>query len=193
MFTDAIQIIHEEHVAIAAMLRSLELLVEQGPDGKPQRFFEVVRSMLFYIDEFPERRHHPNESKFLFPLLMRGAPELRPVIERLEIDHESGERRVRELQHLLAGWEIIGDSRRDIFVTTLQEYLRFYLNHMRTEEAELLPVAQLLLTAEERQSLDARFSDQRDPLAGGRRDSEYESLFSRIVQKAPAPLGLGDE
>lgn len=193
MSTDAIQIIHEEHAAIEAMLRSLELLVEHGPAGKPQRFFEVVRSMLFYIDEFPERRHHPNESRFLFPLLMRGAPELGPVIERLEIDHESGERRVRELQHLLAAWEIIGDSRRGAFTAVLAEYLRFYLNHMRIEETELLPVAQRLLTAEERQSLDAKFSDQRDPLAGGRRDSEYETLFSRIVQKAPAPIGLGDE
>jgi len=193
MSTDAIQIIREEHTAVAAMLRSLKLLVEHGHGGKPQRFFEVVRSMLFYIDEFPERRHHPNESKFLFPMLMRGAPELRSVIERLEIDHENGERRVRELQHLLAAWEILGDGRRDAFAAALQEYVQFYLNHMRIEETELLPAAQRLLSADERAQLDATFSAQRDPLVGGPRDAEYEALFSRIVQKAPAPIGVGDE
>lgn len=193
MSTDAIQIIRDEHTAVAAMLRSLKLLVEQGHGGKPQRFFEVVRSMLFYIDEFPERRHHPNESKFLFPLLMRGAPELRSVIERLEIDHENGERRVRELQHLLAAWEILGDGRREAFAAALQEYVQFYLNHMRIEETQLLPAAQRLLSSDERERLDATFSEQRDPLVGGPRDAEYEALFSRIVQKAPAPIGVGDE
>lgn len=193
MSTDAIQIIRDEHTAVAAMLRSLKLLVEKGHGGKPQRFFEVVRSMLFYIDEFPERRHHPNESKFLFPLLMRGAPELRSVIERLEIDHENGERRVRELQHLLAAWEILGDGRREAFAAALQEYVQFYLNHMRIEETQLLPAAQRVLSSDERERLDATFSEQRDPLAGGPRDAEYEALFSRIVQKAPAPIGVGDE
>lgn len=192
MTQDAIHIIREEHAAVAAMLHSLKLLVEQGPGDKPQRFFEVVRSMLFYLDEFPERRHHPNESRYLFPVLMREAPELRSVIERLEIDHESGERRVRELQHLLAGWEFIGDSRRDVFVAELQEYVRFYLRHMQTEETELLPVAQRLLSAAERETLDTTFSKERDPLAGGTRDPEYDALFKRIVQKTPAPLGLGD-
>lgn len=193
MPTAAFQIIRDEHRALAAMLRSLKSLVDQGPAGKSQRFFEVIRSMLFYIDEFPERRHHPNESRLLFPALMREAPELRPVIERLEIDHGSGERRVRELQHLLAAWEIIGESRRTLFEAAMEEYVRFYLNHMRVEETELLPVAERLLTSADRQALDAAFNEQRDPLAGGHRNAEYEALFTRITQKAPAPIGLGDE
>lgn len=193
MTTDAIQIIRDEHTAVAAMLRSLAMLVEHGPDDKPQRFFEVVRSMLFYIDEFPERRHHPNESKYLFPALVRGAPELRGVIERLEADHETGERRVRELQHLLAAWEILGEPRRQAFVGALQEYVHFYLNHMRIEETQLLPEAQRLLSDTEREQLNATFDEHRDPLAGGSRDPEYDALFSRIVQKTPAPIGVGEE
>jgi hemerythrin-like domain-containing protein len=193
MSNDALQIIREEHTAVAVMLRSLKALVAQGPAGKSQRFFEVVRSMLFYIDEFPERRHHPNESRFLFPALMREAPELRPVIERLEADHESGERRVRELQHMLTAWEIIGEGRRALFEAALGEYVRFYLNHMRVEETELLPVAERVLPSADRQALDATFSEQRDPLAGGHPNAEYEALFSRIAQEAPAPIGLGDE
>lgn len=193
MSTDAIQIIRDEHAALAAMLSSLRMLVERGPGTQPQRFFEIVRSMLFYIDEFPERRHHPNESKFLFPVLARSAPELAAVIARLEADHESGEQRVRELQHLLAAWEILGDGRRVAFTGALDAYVRFYLQHMRLEETQLLPRAQQLMTAQERDLLDATFSQQRDPLAGGPPEAGYEALFSRIVEKTPAPLGLGSE
>jgi hemerythrin-like domain-containing protein len=193
MTTDAIQIIREEHIAVASMLRSLASLVDKGPGEKRQRFFELVRAMLFYIDEFPERRHHPNESKYLFPVLMRGSPELRGVIERLEADHENGERRVRELQQLLVAWEVVGEWRRETFVTAMQEYVRFYLSHMRIEETELLPAAQRLLSGADREKLDAAFCEQRDPLVGGPRDPEYDELFSRIVQAAPAPIGIGDE
>jgi hemerythrin-like domain-containing protein len=193
MTAHSIQIIRDEHAAVAAVLRSLEMLTEQGPGGKPVRFFEVLRSMLFYIDEFPERRHHPNESRVLFPMLMRAAPELRAVIERLEIDHDSGERRIRELQHLLSAWEIVGDSRRAMFEAALVEYVRFYLDHMRTEETQLLPMARRIFSAEDWKELDAAFEAQCDPLAGGARDAEYEALFNRIVNTAPAPLGLGEE
>lgn len=193
MSQDAIRIIHEEHMAIAAMLRSIRMLVEHGPGAQRQRFFEVLRSMLFYMDEFPERRHHVNESRLLFPVLMRGSPQLRAVVERLEIDHEAGERKVRELQHLLVAWEVLGDHRRAAFELALNEYVRFYLEHMRTEETQLLPVAQELMSRAERDALDEAFVRDRDPLAGGRREAEYEALFSRIVQTAPAPIGLGDE
>src|SRR5512140_304291 len=89
-----LQIIREEHGALAAVLRSLATMIERGPDEQPGRFFEVLRAMLFYIDEFPERLHHPKESNHLFPKLAAAAPELTPVLERLEADHLSGERQV---------------------------------------------------------------------------------------------------
>jgi hemerythrin-like domain-containing protein len=30
------------------------------------QFFDVLRAMLFYVDEFPERLHHPKESALLY-------------------------------------------------------------------------------------------------------------------------------
>jgi len=182
MTAHSIEIIHDEHTAVAAVLRSLEMLTEEGPGGKPAGvFFEMLRSMLFYIDEFPERRHYPTESRVLFPMLIRAAPELLALIEQLEIDHESGERRVRELQNLLTAWEIVGDSRRAMFEAALAEYVRFHMNHIRKEETQLLPVARRIFSPEEWKELDAAFEAQRDALAGGARDAEYEALFSRIM------------
>lgn len=186
-----LQIIRAEHAAVSSLLRSLSMLVHKGPGEERGRFFEAVRGMLFYIDEFPERRHHPTESTLLFPALLRAAPELRPVIERLEVDHVTGEARVRQLQHLLAAWEFLGDPRRGEFAAALDEYVRFYLHHMQAEEQHLLPVASERLGPDEQAGLNAAFEAARDPLAGGRRDSVYDELFSRIVLQAPSPIGMG--
>jgi hemerythrin-like domain-containing protein len=122
-------------------------------------------------------------------MLLRVAPELRPAIERLEVDHHAGERRVRELQHLLVSWEFVGESRRNAFVVALQDYVRFYLQHMHVEETQLLPTAADRLTIADREELGEAFEAARDPLAGGQRDAVYERLFNRIVAEAPAPIG----
>ena len=187
----AASIIHEEHAAVAAVLRSMLAMIRQGPGNEAQRFFDVLRAMLFYIDEFPEQRHHPKESKLLFPKLARAHPELMPVIHRLESDHLAGEGKVRELQHQLLAWELIGESRRPAFEQQAKQYVDFYLKHMRTEETELMPAAEKGLSADDWAELDAAFEADRDPLAGGARDRHYDRLFTRIVLTAPAPIGVG--
>lgn len=187
----AMQIIRDEHAALAAMMRSALMLVQQGPGDQPMRFFDVLRAMLFYIDEFPERLHHPKESNLLFPKLAQADPGLMPVISRLESDHILGEGRVRRLQHLLLAWELIGDSRRAEFTETAEHYVKFYLEHMRIEETQLLPAAERLLSASEWAELDKAFSTDRDPLAEGKHDPAYDRLFTRIVLSAPAPIGVG--
>ena len=189
----ALQVIRDEHSTVAAVLRSLLQMMDRGPDDQDERFFDVLRAMLFYIDEYPERRHHPKESDLLFPKIARVAPELMPVIQRLEEDHMAGERRVRELQHLLLAWELLGDSRREGFEDAAREYVRFYLDHMRTEETELLPVAQKSLSESDWAQLDAAFEAKGDPLASGSRDPIYDRLFTRIVMRTPAPIGVGEE
>ncbi len=193
MNRSALQTIRDEHSAVAAVLRSMLQMLDRDPDDDPGRYFDVLRAMLFYIDEFPERRHHPKESDLLFPKLARAAPQLMPVIQKLEEDHMSGEHRVRELQHLLLAWELLGESRRHAFDEAARRYAEFYLQHMRTEETQLLPVAQEVLGASDWEQLDAAFDAQGDPFVAGARDPMYDRLFTRIVMRAPAPIGVGPE
>ena len=188
----SIQVIHDEHAALAAMLRSLLSMVDRGPGETPEAFFDVIRAMLFYIDEFPERLHHPMESNVLFPRVARHAPALLPVIERLERDHMKGETAVRDLQHLLLAWELLGDGRRQAFVDQAQRYVAFYLDHMRVEETEVLPEVVRSFGADDWKALDSVFGVSRDPLVTREmRDATYNRLFTRIVMKAPAPIGVG--
>jgi hemerythrin-like domain-containing protein len=192
MSRESLRIIHDEHDALSAMLRSIGMMVDRGPGNEPENFFDVLRAMLFYIDEFPERLHHTKESELLFPPVARLAPETREAIDKLEKDHQHGESAVRELQHLLLAWELIGDSRRKEFDAAAKRYLAFYLEHMRLEETVILPVAQKVLSEADWDELDAAFATNCDPMTGKYpRDPAYDRLFTRIVSQAPAPIGLG--
>ncbi len=179
----AFQTLRDEHAAVATVLRAMGRLVERGPGDAPSDFFGRLRAMLFYIDEFPERRHHPKESDLLFPRIARHLPELMPVIRRLETDHLQGEGRVRELQHLLLAWELLGESRREAFEQSAHAYLRFYLDHMRVEEVQLLPAAERELPPGVLAELDAAFHAHAGPLAA---QPGYDGVLARILDKSPA-------
>ena len=192
MPSTSLKAIHEEHASLAAVLHSLRLLLDQGPGDEPAVFFDVMRAMLFYIDEFPERQHHPKESQWLFPKVAERSPEAAQAIERLEREHVGGEAAVRELQHLLLGWELMGETRHQAFADALQHYIHFYLEHMRLEEAVVLPAAQQHLDAADWAAMDAAFASNTNPLAQGpARDPAYDRLFTHIVMRAPSPIGLG--
>jgi hemerythrin-like domain-containing protein len=188
-----LQIIQDEHAALAAMLNSMGMMLDRGPQDEPERFFDVLRAMLFYIDEFPERLHHPKESDLLFPHIARAAPQTMDTIVQLENDHAHSETAVRDLQHLLLSWELLGESRHAAFETAARRYIDAYLAHMRLEETAILPVAQQVLTDADWKELNAAFANNRDPLVHHTaRDPVYDRLFTRIVMRAPAPIGVGE-
>lgn len=196
MIHESLRIIREEHTSLAAMLQSLMQMVRRGPmhDGQDGSalFFDVLRAMLFYIDEFPEQHHHPKESDLLFPRVAKAAPHTLAAIDQLERDHLQGETRVRELMHLLLAWELLGESRRQAFIDEITRYVDFYLEHMRLEETVILPEAERHLSEADWQALDAAFAANPDPLNERiPRDPQFDRLFTRIVMTAPAPVGLG--
>jgi hemerythrin-like domain-containing protein len=188
----ALQIIRDEHASLAAMLQSMRLMVQKGPTDNRRQFFDVLRGMLFYIDEFPERLHHPKESNLLFPKVVKLAPKVMGAVDKLERDHMRSEKAARELQHLLLAWDLLGPSRRGAFEEAVGHYIDAYLEHMNLEENVILPEAERCLSDEDWRLLNAAFAENADPLTGQYRPTEaYERLFSLIVTRAPSPIGLG--
>ena len=187
----SIRIIRDEHQALRAMLDSLRLMLRRQREQGSAPRFDVIRAMLFYIDEFPERLHHRKESELLFPLIRQHSDTAADILDRLDRDHGAGERAIRELERALLAWEMIGESRRIDFESSLDRYLDFYAAHMRLEEEVVLPLALQVLGEEEWRELDAAFAENRDPLTGHAPGQVYEKLFRHIVNTAPAPIGLG--
>ena len=188
----ALQTIRDEHASLAAMLQSMRLMVEKGPSNDHRQFFNVLRAMLFYIEEFPERLHHPKESNLLFPKVVKLAPKTMGAVDKLERDHMRSEKAARDLQHMLLAWELLGPGRRAAFEEAMGQYIDAYLEHMNLEENVILPEAERCFSEEDWKLLDAAFAENADPLTGQYRPTEtYEKLFTLIVTRAPSPIGLG--
>jgi hemerythrin-like domain-containing protein len=187
-----LRIIRAEHAALAAVLRTMVLIVRDGRRHHRNPDFEVLRAMLFYVDEFPERLHHVKETMMLFPRLRLCAPEADAVLARLDREHAEGGARVRELAHQLTAWQWLGEPRRSGFESALDGYVAFYLAHMRLEETEVLPLAERSFGETDWRILDRAFGAHRDALTGARPEAPYEALFSTILRVTPAPWGLGD-
>ena len=84
------------------------------------------------------------------------------VIARLDAEHVRGEAAVRELQHLLLAWELMGRGA----VRCLLEALALpglYREHMRLEETMVLPAAQAYLDDDDWAAVGCRVCHQREP------------------------------
>jgi hemerythrin-like domain-containing protein len=191
MEPEALRVIRAEHQALSAMLRSLTMMLKLAREQRRPPPFDVLRAMLFYIDEFPERLHHPKETELLFPKVRKRRPELGAVLDALDQDHHLGASSVRDLQHRLLAYELLGDERRLDFEAAAERYVERYLRHMAVEESDVLPAAREALDAGDWAALDEAFADNRDPLAGHDPSGPYAPLFRKILMTAPAPVGLG--
>ena len=188
----SLRIINDEHSSLAAMLQSMRMMIERGPDDEPELFFDILRAMLFYVDEVPEKQHHKKETVLFFPLVARRSQQCDELIQRLNQEHANGEAKVRELQHLLLAWEILGDSRRQIFETEFATYFGFYMEHMHLEKTIIIPEALRVLSESDWATLNSAFSLNNDPLSISiPRDPIYDRLFTRITMRTPEPIGLG--
>ena len=191
-----IQIIRDEHSNLAAVLRSIGLLLSESRRRRIVPDFQVLRAMLFYIDEYPEKVHHTKESALLFPKIRARSADAAKVIERLDGDHARSHRAVLNLQHDVLALEMMSEApdaeaRRICFEDKMHAYIVAYLDHIRVEEVEILPLAERVLTGADWAELDAAFMANRDPLTRRDGDDAFRPLFKRILMTLPAPLGLG--
>ena len=188
---EAIAILKSEHRSIAVVLHALKELAHMAQDARARPKFQVLRSMLRYIDEYPEKLHHPKEDEYLFARLVARAPDARLLVEDLRAEHEEGARLIRELERALLFLEEGWPAGAREFQLAVEQYAEFHWKHMRKEEQELLPLAERHLTADDWMLIDGAFAANRDPVAG-LQERDFEKLFARIVSLAPDPVGLGD-
>lgn len=191
MDAKSIGIIRNEHRLIAAVLHGMRHLVREirVNDAKPN--FELFGAMIYYIDAFPERFHHPKEDEYLFRALRARHAEAHPLLDRLEREHQEGADKIRLLEQALARYQQGGKKEFPAFAAAVDDYCEFHWIHMRAEEMEVLPLAKKHLTPEDWDVIDTAFLGHSDPLLGAEVGAEFEILFSRICNLAPPPIGTG--
>jgi hemerythrin-like domain-containing protein len=188
---DAISILKSEHRSLSAVLHGLNELARMAQDPRLWPDFRAFRAMLRYIDEYPERLHHPKEDQFLFARLAARSEEGQALVADLRSEHVAGARLIRELERAFLFFEEAWPAGAREFQVAVEDYAAFHWAHMRKEEDKLLPLAERHLQPEDWKAIDVAFAANRDPIAG-MRERDFEEVFSRIANLAPAPIGLGE-
>src|SRR5262245_7025809 len=129
-----LRIIHDEHRSIAAVLHGMLYLVHAIRDRGAKPNFAVFGAMVYYLDAFPERLHHPKEDAHLFRVLRIRCPEAAPVLNRLQNQHAEGAYRIKELEQALTRYEQGGPAEYPKFAAAVEDYAAFHWDHMRIEE-----------------------------------------------------------
>jgi len=192
--SEAIRIIKAEHSAIWWVLDTLEHVCEEArrreeeePDGT---LFHLI---LDFLENYPDRLHHPKEDSYLFRYLRERRPESEPLIAELESQHERGPELAKEVNARLATYIRDFPAGAEAFADAVHRYAEFQRNHIRVEEQKILPLARDSLLEEDWEVIDEAFRRNDNPAFGKSVQTEFLQLQSRIVNYAPAPYGLGLE
>jgi hemerythrin-like domain-containing protein len=175
--------IRDEHHSLAAMLDALQIVLARGPGDAPERYFELMASMLVYIKEFSEHVHFPKEVELLFPTVLEVAPDTVRAVARLEKSHRDSVAELLELQTLLAAWQQDGGvspQHRPAFERAAARVCQSYLEQIRMEEVSILPAAEQLVKDAQWRRL-VKLHHEATGQAGALDADAYELMYNRIA------------
>ena len=184
----AIEIIREEHRALAAVLQCMTFLINEIEAQRLEPDFKLLASMIEYISEMPDKVHHPKEDQ-IFARLRQYTHEVDEHLDQLEAEHAGATRATGTMDRALVHYVQAGAEGFGPFRDAVRTYIADEWVHLGKEERYILPAAQRFLTAADWEAINRDFARNGDPWRG--QHNQYAELFKRIANLAPAPVGLG--
>jgi nucleotide-binding universal stress UspA family protein/hemerythrin-like domain-containing protein len=178
--------IRDEHRSLAAVIHALEYVARQARDLGVPPSFSLLRAMLYYIEAFPERLHHPKEDAYLFRKLRERTSEFDATLDELERQHVDGHRLVEELARSIDAYEADPERGLTGFSTAVDRFSAAQIQHMLLETKVIIPAARVHLTSEDWAEIAAAFAGNGDPRFSADTDEEFRELFARIINHAQA-------
>jgi nucleotide-binding universal stress UspA family protein/hemerythrin-like domain-containing protein len=169
----ALETIRDEHRSLAAVLQAL-LESLDDPNVDP----DLLRAMLYFVEQFPERLHHPKEDVYLFNRLRERTSECDALLTELQQQHIAGAQRFLELRRAFDA----GD--RAAFAQGVRDFAQLQWQHMSTEERLVMPAAGRHLQPADWREITEAFSANGDPRFGT--GESFEALASRLLALARA-------
>jgi len=191
MLNQALAIIHDEHRSLGAVLHGLRFLVREMQEKGTSPDFKLFWSMIYYMDAFSERLHNPREDAYLFARLKERTHEADEIVATLERQHAESGAHVRQLELALGQLEAGVPGGLEAFAQAAENLVEEAWQHMSLEEKVVIPLAKKHLTPEDWIGIAEAFGEHGDPRFGAKPDHEFRDLFSRIVNLAPPPIGVG--
>jgi hemerythrin-like domain-containing protein len=191
MLNRALTIIHDEHRSLGAVLHGLRFLVREALSKGRALDFKLLWSMIYYMDAFSQRLHDPREEAYLFAKLKERTHEADEIIAKLEQQHADSAEHLRKMELMLGQLEAGVPGSLEAFATVVEQQTEEARQHMQLEEKTVIPLAKKYLTTEDWISIAEAFGEHGDPRFGEKPEHEFRDLFSKIVNLAPPPIGVG--
>lgn len=191
MLNRALAIIHDEHRALGAVLHGLRFLLRDMQEKGAAPDFKLLWAMLYYMDAFSERLHNPREDAYLFARLKTRTHEADAIIATLERQHGESGAHLRQLEQALGQLEAGAPGGLAAFAAAAEKLTEEAWQHMSLEEKTVIPLAKKYLTTEDWIGIAEAFGEHGDPRFGPKPEHEFRDLFTRIVNLAPPPIGVG--
>jgi len=191
MLNRALNIIHDEHRSLSAVLHGLRFLVRQALDKGSEPDFKLMWAMIYYMDAFSQRLHDPREEAYLFARLKERTREADDIIAQLQKQHADGAEHLHKLELMLGQLEAGVPGSLEAFAQAVEEHTEEARQHMQLEEKTVIPLAKKYLTTEDWIGIAEAFGEHGDPRFGAKPEHEFRDLFTRIVNLAPPPIGVG--
>lgn len=188
----ALNKIRAEHRTLAAVINNLKEMVVEVQSGKSAIDFSLLWLMIHYIDSFPDQFHHPKESDWLFRLVKERTNAADSLIDGLLHQHELEPIALGNIRKCLGNYEAGVPGSLDALVVEINAFADFTWKHLKAEEHEFFVFAESHLTSSDWDEIAQAFSKNNDPLAGHAESNHFSQLFKEILNKTPAPLGLGN-
>lgn len=177
----ALETIRSEHRNISRVLRCLESELGRLREAERRPNLELLFSILYYIRVFPDRYHHPKEEEYLFAALRRRRPDAAPVLDALRAEHELLADRLEGIEHTLRAYESRFPDGFEPLEHAVRDYLDLQWRHMRTEESEVLPLAEDSLDHKDWERVDRAFERNADPMFGANLQAGFDALYARVT------------
>lgn len=183
-----VELIKAEHRALARVIGAMQALVTRWrtPGEKPD--LGLFDSMLHYIENVPDRIHHPKEDHVLFPTIERRSKQGGELIAQLSREHARGESMLTATRSALLRLQSAEPNALEGLATAVEEFAEFYWWHLHREEEQLIPLACSSLTDDDWHEIQEAFASNTDPLFGAECAAEYRALYERIAELTDKPL-----
>ncbi len=175
-----IEILREEHRNIEKLLGVLEQELDVF-DQRDRPDYDTLQAVIDYFAEHPARCHHPKED-MIVDLLRARNPTAAGAIGDIETGHKEESERLRRLAHTIERVRTGGELPRQAVDDVVREFVAHERRHIELEERALFPAALQALRAADWAHIDARMSDERDPLFNKTVEQRFRALAEKILE-----------
>ena len=150
-------------------------------DHRDRPDYEVFQAVIQYLEEYPEKFHHPKEDLIFSKLKMRD-PAVARNIGDVEAEHVAEATGLRNISQAVEFIVTGGEMLRQEFHDAVDGFVKHQRRHMQNEERLLFPAAVKALLPEDWADIETRIKNKQDRLFSDVADQEYEFLQRKLLQ-----------